>query len=232
MRRIRASVVLVTLLTALCFAATKPRFIQPADVDWESILSAPPADDSTEHGEEIATVLHWQNKRTAEDVFRCREEATADGFIFAEVLGDWFDARTLPVTADLLNQTSIDAKAITLTAKEKWNRRRPYEADSEIHPCVEEDSSPAYPSGHAVRGIVWASVLSQIFPERRDQLMALGRRIGDDRVIAGIHWPSDIEAGQKLGAAIAGKLLDNVDFKIELQRAREECLLATQAIVQ
>jgi acid phosphatase (class A) len=224
MRRIRPSVVLISLLAVLSFAAAKPRFIQPQDVDWESILSAPPADDSADHQEEIATVLQWQNKRTTQDVSRCRQEVDVDGFIFAQVLGDWFNPRMLPVTADLLNQTSIDAKAITNTAKKKWNRTRPYDADARIKPCVEKESSASYPSGHAVRGIVWATVLSELFPEHRDQLMALGRRIGDDRVIGGVHWPSDVEAGQKLGAAIAGKLMDNADFKIEMQRAREECL--------
>jgi acid phosphatase (class A) len=226
MRRIRASVVLITLLAAISFAASKPRFIQPQDVDWESILSGPPADDSPEHQEEIATLLHWQNKRTTQDVYRCRQEVVVDGFIFSQVLGDWFNPRMLPITADLLDQTSIDAKAIVNTAKKKWNRVRPYDANAQIEPCIEKESSTSYPSGHAVRGIVWATVLSEMFPEHRDQLMALGRQIGDDRVIGGVHWPSDVEAGQKLGASIAARLLENEVYKGEMLRAKEECMAA------
>jgi acid phosphatase (class A) len=226
MRRIRTSsaVILVTILAALACGASKPKFLQPQDVDWASILPGPPDDNSAQHQDEIATVFHWQNKRTAEDVQRCKKEVSADGFIFAQVLGDWFNPRALPITADLLNQAWMDGKVITNAAKKKWDRPRPYEVDKRIRPCVEEEATPSYPSGHAVRGIIWATILAEMFPDHHDQLMALGRQFGDDRVIAGVHWPSDVEAGQKLGAEIAARLLDNMDFKTELQRAKEECM--------
>jgi hypothetical protein len=56
--------------------------------------------------------------------------------------------------------------------------------------------------------------------------MARGRLIGDDRYIAGMHYPSDVEAGQKLGEEVAHRLLENRDFKIALDRAKEECMEA------
>jgi acid phosphatase (class A) len=226
MRRVRPSYafVLVTILASLAWAAKAPKYIHPQDVDSASIMPGPPADDSAEHKAEIETVFQWQNKRTTEDVQRCKKEATADVFVFADVLGDWFNARSLPITGELMNQAHTDASACSQEIKKKYNRQRPFTVDDRIKPCVFEEASASYPSGHALRGILWASLLSEMFPEHRDALMARGRQFGDDRVIAGVHWPSDVEAGQKLGAEIARKLLDNPDFKNDLQHAREECL--------
>ena len=88
---------------------------------------------------------------------------------------------------------------------------------------MHRETSASYPSGHATHGMVDALVLAAIFPEQRDALLARGEQIGNDRVIAGIHWPSDVAAGQKLGREIAHRLLDDTNFQYEVQRAAEEC---------
>jgi hypothetical protein len=204
----------------------KAIYVKVDDADWSSFLPAPPADDSAEHRAEVAELLHWQYKRTAEDEARCRSEEDVTAFIFAEVLGDWFDAKSLPITADLMHQVYIDTRLISNAAKKKWNRVRPPLAIPEIKPCVALEKSGSYPSGHATRGIVWATVLSEIFPDHKEALMARGKLIGEDRFIAGMHYPTDVAGGQKLGEEIARRLLDNPDFKIALQRAKDECAAA------
>src|SRR5208283_3499611 len=80
----------------------------------------------------------------------------------------------------------------------------------------------AYPSGHATRGILFARILAQIAPDSRVELMERGREIGWDRVIAGVHRPSDIVAGRTLGEAIANALLDSKGFQEELAAAKAE----------
>ena len=39
------------------------------------------------------------------------------------------------------------------------------------------------------------------------ELMELGGQIGNDRVMAGVHWPSDVEAGRKVAAAFVAAWL-------------------------
>ena len=56
--------------------------------------------------------------------------------------------------------------------------------------------------------------------------MTRGKLMGDDRVIAGMHFPSDVAAGQKLGGAIAKKLMENPVFQKSLQDAKDECTKA------
>ena len=214
----------LAFLASLAIGA-KSAYLQPTDIDVEHFLPGPPAQDSAEHREEIATMLQWQAKRTATDAARCRSEVDVTVFVFAEVLGDWFNAKNLPVTASVMDQAYVDAKNISAAAKKKWNRTRPMLEDSRIMPCVPLEHTASYPSGHATRGVMWATVLSEIFPEHKDALMARGLQIGEDRAIAGMHWPSDVVAGQKLGAEVAKRLMDNPDFQVQMKRMKDECLV-------
>lgn len=212
------------LLIGACLAAKGDSvYIKPADVDWEKILSGPPAVGSDEEKQEIAKILEWQEKRTPTDVTRCKSEEEADPFIFSGALGDKFKAETLPLTATMLKGVQGDIKAITTLAKAKWERKRPPYVDDRIKPCVKIEENGSYPSAHAVRGVVWSRILAEIFPAKKDELLKRGLLMGEDRVIAGIHFPSDVAAGQKLGDAIADKLIANADFQAALKEAKTEC---------
>jgi acid phosphatase (class A) len=214
--------VFAVVLLAACIAAA-PVFIKPEDVSWETLLSGPPAAGSDTEKAEIAKILEWQNKRTATDVARCKSEETPDPFIFSDVLGDKFVEKDLPITAKLLKSVQGDVKGITTLAKAKWARKRPPYVDDRIHPCVTIEENGSYPSAHAVRGVVWTKILAEIFPAKKDYLLKRGLLMGEDRVISGIHFPSDVEAGQKLGDAIAEKLMADPAFATALQAAKEEC---------
>jgi hypothetical protein len=215
---------LAIVLLAANFAGAST-YIKPADVAWETILTGPPAAGSDIEKQEIATLLEWQNKRTATDEARCKSEGASDpsAFIFSDVLGDKFNEKSLPVTAKLLNDTAVDIKAFTKLAKAKWARKRPPAVDDRIKPCVPLEENGSYPSAHAARGIVWSIILAEMFPDQKDKLLERGKLMGQDRVIAGIHFPSDVEAGQKLGQAIAEKLLKDPAFKTALADAKAEC---------
>jgi acid phosphatase (class A) len=205
-------------------AARDPhRYVQVGDFDFSTLLGGPPADNSPEHRAEIATMLYLQNRRTEQDVARCRQEANQiNVWLFANVLGDDFNKVSHPLTAALFEDVRNEVRPIVLAAKAKWDRPRPYRSIPEIHPCVHLETGASFPSGHATLGMLWATVLAEIFPEQREAIMARGRQIGQDRFIAGVHYPSDVAAGQKLGAEIARRLLANRDFRIELDSVRRE----------
>lgn len=207
-------------------AVVKPVYIQPQDIDSATILPGPPAEDSPEHRAEVATLLQWQEKRTSADVARCQSEEQVTVFVFSDVLGDGFNAKSLPITAALMNQAYVDARIASNAAKQKWKRVRPPLALPQIQPCVVLEKTPSYPSGHATRGVMWALLLAEIYPAQKEALLARGRLIGQDRVIAGMHYRSDVEAGQTLGVEIVKRLLANPDFRSSFQRAKDECLSA------
>ncbi|HEX9290473.1 MAG TPA: phosphatase PAP2 family protein, partial [Anaeromyxobacteraceae bacterium] len=106
--------------------------------------------------------------------------------------------------------------------KERFARPRPYDADVRVAPAVAREPSFAFPSGHAVRGVLHALLLAELAPARREALLERGRQIGFDRVRGGVHWPSDVEAGQRLGGALAAARLADPRFRARLEAAREK----------
>jgi hypothetical protein len=216
----------IAFLATLSLAATpasQPAYLAPDNFDFRALLGNPPADDSQQHKDEVARLLTLQANRTPEEVARCKSEEEVTVFAFSTVLGPWFNKKNLPETAALMALVNKQAKIPTDAAKAQWNRVRPTLADSRIHPCVVLEKTPSYPSGHAMRGILWATLLCQIFPAQTDAIMARGKQIGDDRFLAGMHYPSDVAAGQKLGAEIARRFLADDNFTGHLQAAKDEC---------
>jgi acid phosphatase (class A) len=59
-------------------------------------------------------------------------------------------------------------------------------------------------------------------PEKSPQIFARGREYGENRVVAGVHFPSDIEGGRLSATAIAAALMENEQFKNDLNEAKAE----------
>ncbi|HEX5378317.1 MAG TPA: phosphatase PAP2 family protein, partial [Phenylobacterium sp.] len=90
-------------------------------------------------------------------------------------------------------------------------------------------TNASYPSGHSMVGWSWALVLSELAPDRADGLLAAGRSIGDSRVICGVHYQSDVEAGRTLSAAMVARLHADPQFEADLAQARAELAKAPRA---
>ena len=202
------------------------QFVKITDFDLRALLGDPPADDSAEHKAEFDLVLKYQAERTAEQV-QCRQKRRgSDGLCLLRGAGSLFNPKRSASHCGVSETSYTDTKAVSAGAKLIWNRQRPPFVDSRIKPCVEVEKTGSFPSGHATRGVVWATVLGEIFPDQKAELMRRGKLIGEDRLIGGVHFPSDVAAGQKLGAAIAAKMLANPQFKVALQQAQAECIAA------
>ncbi len=143
----------------------------------------------------------------------------------------WFQPGRFPKTEALFKQMENESYAISSRAKKHWNRPRPYVAEPERYPqVIEQDSRPSsgYPSGHATRATLHATVLAELFPEHREAIMAKAAESGHLRIIGGVHTPLDIEAGKKLGKAIAEAFLKSPAFQHDLAEAKAELANAAQ----
>ena len=85
---------------------------------------------------------------------------------------------------------------------------------------IETDGS--YPTGHGLIGWSWALVIAEVAPEHASAVLARGRDFGDSRVVCGVHYPSDIEAGRYLGSALVSRLHQDPAFVSDLATARAE----------
>jgi acid phosphatase (class A) len=231
MRLRTGSVLLMMSLVALTIGAATPKpVLIPADaVDVIALLPAPPTLHSEENQAEVSLMLQLEKSCTPEQRARIEQEDEMDVFIFADVLGPWFNAKDCPQTAKLFDQIATDSKYFTNTGKEHWQRPRPYASYKELNPTGKLEKSFSYPSAHSTRGTLNAEILAEIFPDKRDQLLEKGRSVGWDRVIAGVHYPSDVAAGRVLGHALAQAFLASPDFKAQLAAVKAELQQASQS---
>ena len=93
------------------------------------------------------------------------------------------------------------------TIKDIYKRPRPYSANTSIQPCLPRESGWSFPSGHSTFYRAAAELLVDLLPERRERLLAVGLSGGSSRTLCGVHYPSDVEAGQRLGEAAALQII-------------------------
>ncbi len=204
---------------------SKPVYLKPASLDLtalKTLIGPCSAGDSLATKLEIEHLLKLQGSRTPDQIARVISEVDLKPEAFSTVIGPWFDSAKLPLTAALLKKAAGDSKIAEDLVKTYYDRPRPPLVDPRLQPCVELQKSPSYPSGHALRGVLWSLILSELAPDLRKPLLARGNQIGDDRAIAGVHFPSDIKAGRKLGHYLAKLLLASPAFQKDMALAKVE----------
>jgi acid phosphatase (class A) len=214
----------VLLILALSFFSRVSLYAEegwpmpPASYFIERIPPPPSEGDATDLSD-LEYVLAIQACATPEEIEHVQLTAALDPFaIFGEVLGADFTVANYPLTNELLTKTSSTAEKIKDELKAYYARKRPIDAHKKdgVVSYAARDSKFSYPSGHSLRGWLLALVLSELDPEKKNQLIHCGARVGSDRVVAGAHYQSDIMASRALGRLIFNKLKSDPSFVEEL----------------
>jgi acid phosphatase (class A) len=201
----------------------------------EAWLPGAPADDSMAKAADIETYF-----RTRALIGTARaEEAHADDVPpadplriaprFTYLLGITVTAANAPVLLRLMNQVRGDAELLLAPVKKSvgsGGRHRPFVEYPQLPRCeityAGLAESGSYPSGHAMLGWLWGSLLAETAPQYADQLLARGMAFGDSRVVCGFHYPSDVVAGRLAAAALLARLHADPAFLKDLAAARKE----------
>jgi hypothetical protein len=197
-------------------------YITPKAVDLKKLLPNPSADKSPISKGEGDLMIAIQAESSSAAKERAKSEDTFTPWTYADVLGPGFAKDKMPLTAALLDKVEQDTHAATEDAKRLWNRTRPPRQDSRVTPFLKVPTNASYPSGHATRAIVWAKLLGALDPKHKDALRERARLVALDRVIAGVHYPTDVAAGMALGDEIADKFLASPAFQADLEKAKAE----------
>lgn len=144
---------------------------------------------------------------------------------FSCAAGVTLSAEATPTLSAMLLRMTDDAAKIYQPAKRAYQRPRPPVGNkapicTPREPWIETDGS--YPSGHGLIGWAWASVIAELVPEKASPILARGKAFGDSRVICGVHFQSDVEAGRYLGSALVTRLHDDPAFMADMAKARAE----------
>ncbi len=191
-------------------------------VDLTRLLPPPPAADSPETKAELGELLVIQVTRTADMVSRAQADAVEEVWRFADVLGPKFTPEILPKTAALFARLAATERAVIEPAKASFNRSRPHLVSDLIKPVVKLSTSGSWPSSHASMGTLMGIVLSDMLPEKRSAIMERSWIYAQNRLVAGMHFPSDIEMGRISGSIIAAFALRQPQFETDYQAARSE----------
>lgn len=206
-------------------APTKPvagKYIAADAIDLRALLPDPPAARSAYSNGEIEIIRAVQADAAPATIARAIAEDGMKVWLFADILGPTFTAADKPKTAAFIKQVERDSKPISDAAKKIWTRERPFDQSTEIKLFTEKPTSGSYPSGHTTRGAIWAETLALIAPEKAEAIRARARLIGLDRIVLGVHFPSDVAAGQALGKVIVERMATDPDFQADLAEVRSE----------
>ncbi len=206
----------------LAYAADAKPFITAENLDLASLLPPPPANDSAQTKAELGEVLTLQVTRTPEMEARAKADAVEDIWRFADIVGPKFTKDALPKFAAFFDRVVETEGAVVDPAKNAWKRTRPHLYSDLVKPVVPLSKSGSYPSGHATVGTLMGIVLSNMLPEMRAQIMARAWDYANNRVVGGIHFRSDIEAGRIAGTVIAATIMTRDDFTSEFAAAKSE----------
>ena len=198
-------------------ARTEPAFY----ISGDSICSTfpdPPCLGSAVDNSDLAITLLVQNSRNKQQ----SEEAFLDKNYSIKLLTDVIDVNfeaKFPETFVLLKRADHDGSLINQKLKKKAHRMRPFVQHPELVLPLFEAPDFSYPSGHSSGAELQARLLGLAFPARQDDLLKRARQIADSRVIAGVHYTSDTEAGWHLGDLVFENLTSKEKFKSDFQRA-------------
>src|SRR5262249_16740426 len=107
----------------------------------------------------------------------------------------------------LMNVAIYDAIVAAWAAKYSYNRPRPSSLDPTLTTLVAVPNSPSYPSEQAVAAGAAASILGHLYPDDVQSFEAKAQAAARSRLLAGVNYPSDVEAGLELGRQVAQQVI-------------------------
>jgi acid phosphatase (class A) len=202
-------------------------YLAPGHPDALQLLAPPPLPGSAEQDADMQEVRAVNASATMDQKAAAMAEKKFSVFNFAAPVGDFFKAAKLPKTEAFFKRVQTDAASVVDGVKDVYMRPRPYFIDPSLANGKLE-TSYSYPSGHSTETMTLGLVLAEVFPEKRDAILAHARLMGWHRVQIARHYPTDIYAGRVLAQAIVREMNENPQFQHDLAEVKAEVAAAQQ----
>jgi acid phosphatase (class A) len=213
---LRAAIAGIALAASVCSPALAKGngfyYLDPSQIDLTVLLPPPPnlgSPQALADEEKVAKTIAHSSSRQVETA---EEERKRSVFAFTPVLGPDFTAQRLPLTTKFFSHVASDVRLLVDRAKAYWERPRP---DGTV-------VKGSYPSGHAAFASSTAIILSQMVPAKRDAIFDQARQFAENRIILGVHFPTDVAAGWTAGTLAAYVMMQAPAFQRDFAAARAE----------
>ncbi|MFN3520906.1 MAG: acid phosphatase [Phenylobacterium sp.] len=140
-------------------------------------------------------------------------------------LGVDLSEKTTPAVMRILRRIELDGRTVGTPPKDHYARPRPALGNDKPICVPRADwlkTNASYPSGHSLVEWSWALILTELIPSKADVALKLGQEMGESRVVCGVHYPSDVEAGRTLGAGMVARLHADPAFTADMAAAKAE----------
>ena len=224
MKNIIFSLAFLAALTSGSALARDASFVPAEQIHASQILPQPPAANSETTQAELLELHRIESVRTPEQVQSARADDKNESiFIFQAQMGPVFNAAALSLTTAFSARVKNDEGINSTPAKEVFERVRPYNLDKTLHPvCTTKTKNDSYPSGHTTTGYLMALTLIDMVPEKRDVILARADDYARNRLVCGVHYPSDLQASKLLAYSIHAVMANHPQYRQELAAARVE----------
>ena len=136
----------------------------------------------------------------------------------------------VPQLTAIFEKVLHDANEAAERVKARSFRARPVGDDPTREACqrltTAGRTTPSYPSGSAAVGAAYGEVLAELVPDRATETRRIGHEIAMSRVVCGMHYPSDVEAGEALGRTVAREIVASPGFQVDRIAAQAELAAA------
>lgn len=168
----------------------------------------PPAFGSTTFLEALAVVRGYSDARTPEQTAITVKWVPFSAPLFSDKAADLIDRhyRGEVEAAKVFaygNVAAYDAIIGCFHTKFTWWYIRPTQADPGITLATGLPNHPSYPSGHSCQSGGWEGVLVAFFPSDRRAIRAMAEEASLSRIVGGLHYTFDGNAGLELGRKAA-----------------------------
>jgi len=195
-------------------------------IPFQSIIPPPPARNSAIEQGEIAEILKVQAAATpAAKALAKRDNDVEDATIFASVIGPKWDLTKLPKTKFLVDRIMDVDRPDSGVTKHFFQRSRPWVVDPKVQTCAPHEAGPAensYPSGHAMLGYELGVVLASLMPDKAQAILARASLYGENRILCGFHYRSDVTAGEQYGTVLEVEMMQHPVFHGWFREAQAE----------
>jgi acid phosphatase (class A) len=213
---------LVPVVGLLWSASAQAGLLDQSQFDPSRFLPPPPAEAQTQV--EMAELKAIAAKTGAEEKAAAAKDAKDESpDIFNTAIG--FDIATMPETQKLLSMVVEEEDGDSKVAKAYFNRQRPYSVEPSLKTCEPVKPGKAansYPSGHSTLAFSMGVVLAQLLPAKSQAILARASQYAERRLVCGVHYRSDIVAGQEFGTLLALRLMENPAFQAQMSKAQAE----------
>ena len=220
------------MLAMSTFCQAQNTFLKPNQVaNSLELLPPPPQPGSAQFNYDEAQYKVGKHQSITHRGKQAAEDANLGGVglsnAFSDAFGIKISKEETPEIYTLISRMQEDAGDLsTRSAKNYYMRMRPFMlfGEQSLTPGAEKwlATNGSYPSGHTAIGWATALVLAEINIDRQNEILKRGFEFGQSRVICGVHYQSDVDAGRVVASGLVARLHADEGFCTQLAKAKKE----------